>query len=182
MHGGHHRRADELGELEDLLVRVRDADAAAEVDDRARRAADEQRGVLEARLLADRRVVAGDVDRLRVAVPLDLGVEDVLRDVDEHRAGAAGPRDVERLLHHARDLAGVGHEPVVLRDRHRDAGDVRLLERVRADERGGDVRRHRDERHRVHVRVGDRGDEVRRAGAGGIAVVSEPAAGAGLDI
>ena len=100
----HHRRAQELAEREDLLVRVGRPHAAAQVDDRARGGADEQRGVLEPRLLADRRVVAGDVHGLRV-LELELGVEDVLRDVHQHRPGAAGPRDVEGLLHDARDVA-----------------------------------------------------------------------------
>ena len=58
---------------------------------------------------------------------------------------------------------GVGDQHVVLGDRHRDAGDVGFLEGIGADQRAGLLPGDRDHRDRVHVRVGDRGDEVRRA-------------------
>ena len=49
----------------------------------------------------------------------------------------------------------------------RDAGDVGFLEGVGADQRAGLLPGDGDQRDRVHVRVGDRGDQVRRARAGG---------------
>ena len=55
----------------------------------------------------------------------------------------------------------------MLRDRHRDAADVGLLEGVGADGGAGDLAGDRDDRHGVHVGVGERRHEVRRAGAGG---------------
>jgi hypothetical protein len=55
----------------------------------------------------------------------------------------------------------------VLGDRHRDAADVGLLEGVGADVAGTDLTGDGHDRHRVHVRVGQRGDQVRRARAGG---------------
>jgi hypothetical protein len=58
----------------------------------------------------------------------------------------------------------VRDEPRVLDDRHRDPGDVALLEGVRADQVERTWPRDADERRRVHPRVGDRRDEVRRAG------------------
>ena len=74
-------------------------------------------------------------------------------------------RDVERGLDHVRDLVDVLHEPRVLDDRDRDPGDVALLERVGADQDRAHLARDADERRRVHPRVGDRRDEVRRARA-----------------
>ena len=69
-------------------------------------------------------------------------------------------------LKHARDVLDGGHQPGVLDDRHRDALDVGLLERVGADQ----VRRHlagdADDRRRVEVGVGDRSHQVGRPGAG----------------
>src|SRR5581483_3848180 len=55
------------------------------------------------------RLVAGQVDRLRV-VEGRLIDEDVLRDVDQHRARAAGPGDVERLLDRAGEVLDAGDE------------------------------------------------------------------------
>ena len=55
----------------------------------------------------------------------------------------------------------------VLDDRQRDAGDVGLLEAVGAEQVGAHLAGDEDRRHRVHDGVGDRGDEVGGAGAGG---------------
>ncbi len=63
--------------------------------------------------------------------------------------------------------SALGDQEVVLRDRHRDAADVGFLEGVGADRLGGDLAGDRDERHGVHVRVRDRGDQVGGAGARG---------------
>jgi hypothetical protein len=74
---------------------------------------------------------------------------------------------VEGLGDDAGDVGRIGHQVVVLGDRDGDAGDVGFLERVGADGLGGDLPGDRDHRDGVHVRVGDRGDEVRRPGTGG---------------
>ena len=50
--------------------------------------------------------------------------------------GPAGPRDVERLGHDARQVVGVADQVVVLGHRQGDAVDVDLLEGVLADQRG----------------------------------------------
>ena len=88
------------------------------------------------------------------------GLQRVLADVDQHRAGAARRGDVERLGDRARDLRRVGDQVVVLGDRHRDAADVGLLEGVRADRGRRDLAGDGHDRHRVHVGVGDRRDQV----------------------
>ena len=65
------------------------------------------------------------------------------------------------------DVGGLGDQEAVLGDRHGDAADVGLLEGVGADGGAADLAGDGDDRHRVHVRVGDRGDQVGRAGTGG---------------
>ena len=64
---------------------------------------------------------------------LGLGLLDVLRHVNHHRAGPAGLRDVKRLLHDARNVVHVRDEIAVLHDRQRHADDVGFLERAVAD-------------------------------------------------
>ena len=124
-----------------------------------------------------RRAPAREVDGLRVG-EVDLCLLDVTRNVDEDGAAAAGAGDVEGRLHRGADLLHVHHEPRVLDDRHRDAGDVALLEGVGADQGRAHLPRDADERRRVHPGVGDRGDEVRGAGTGGRDGDPDPAGGA----
>src|SRR6202044_3523624 len=91
----------------------------------------------------------------------------VLCDVHEDGAGAAGGRQVEGLADGAGDVLGLGDEEVVLGDRVGDAGDVRLLEPVGADQVRGDLAGDRDHGHGVHVGVRERGDQVGGTGAAG---------------
>ncbi len=62
-------------------------------------------------------------------------------------------------------LTGAAHEEVVLRYGQRDARDVRLLERVPADERPGHVARDGYQGNRVHKRRGQAGHQIGGAGA-----------------
>ncbi len=90
----------------------------------------------------------------------------VLGYVDDDRTRLAVRRDVERLRHDLRYLVGRMHQEVVLRDRPRDARRIRLLERVRADQRKRNLPR--DENHRDAVHAGRRQPRhrVRRARTG----------------
>ena len=62
----------------------------------------------------------------------------------------------------ARQVPHVAHQIAVLRDRHRDAGDIRFLERIGADRCRGDVSGYDHQRHGIHVGRGDAGHQVRR--------------------
>ena len=159
---GHDRDAGELGQSAQLLGGVRLDDAATDVQHRTTRLDDEPSGL--AHLL---RVRAGDgaiARQVEVVGPLErrLRLQSVLRHVDQNRTRTTRRGEVEGLGDRTRDLAWVSHEVVVLGDRHRDAADVGLLEGVGADRLAGDLTGHRHHRDRVHVGVGDRGDEVGR--------------------
>ncbi len=108
------------------------------------------------------RTIPRQVDRRRPGEGR-LTDEGVLADVDEDGARPTRASDVEGLGDRARDLVGIGHEVVVLGDRHRDAADVRLLEGIGPDRAAGHLAGDRDDRHRVHVGVSNRGHEVGRA-------------------
>ena len=114
-----------------------------------------------------RGLVARELGRAGCRRVVDVGADQVLRDVDEHRSRAAGRGDVESLVDVVGDLPRVRHQQRVLDDGQRDADDVRLLEAVRADQVGADLAGDEDGGDRVHHRVGDRRDEVRRARARG---------------
>ena len=66
----------------------------------------------------------------------DVRARQVLRHVDQHRPGTPAGGDVKRLVDRLRDVARVLDQDRVLDDRHRDAGDVGLLEAVGADQVG----------------------------------------------
>ena len=158
----HDRDLRELDESPQFLSGPRPDHAAADVEDRALRRRDELGGLAD--LLAVRtqhRPVAGQVDSRRPGEGRPR-LQGIFRDVDEHRPRAPGRGDVEGLGDDARDLGRVGDEVVVLGDRHRDAADVGLLEGITADRRGVDLASDGNDRHRVHVGVGDRGHQVGR--------------------
>ena len=81
--------------------------------------------------------------------------------------GPAVRGDVERLVQDARQVLDPAHEIIVLGAIAGDAGRVAFLERVRADQMGRHLAGDADERDRIHQRVGEAGDRVGRAGAGG---------------
>ena len=111
------------------------------------------------------RFPARQIDRFWI-FEVERRLLDVARDIDEHRAATARSRDVERGLQRLRQLFDLLDEPRVLDDRDRDAGDVALLKRVRADQVPPHLPGDADEGCRVHPGVRDRRYEVRRAGAG----------------
>ena len=165
--GGHHRDARSLHELRQLLVRVGLDHTAADVEHRALRLRDHLRRLRDLAVVRLRvRLVPRQV-HLRRPGKLDLRVLHVLRDVHQHRAGAAGRRDMEGRGDRAGDFLRLGHHQVVLGYRHGDAADVRFLERVGAQKRRADLPGDSHHRHRIQVGVRDRGDQVGRARAGG---------------
>ena len=121
----HVRLRDEIAER--LTARLADRDAATEVDHRTRRLVNELRGPREI-LCIDRRVHRN----LRRLLRRELTARrcDVLRDIHEHRTLTAALRDAERLPHRIREVLDPAHGVVVLRDRHRDSLDIRLLEGI----------------------------------------------------
>jgi hypothetical protein len=74
---------------------------------------------------------------------------------------------MERLVNRLGDVARILDQNGVLDDRHRDAGDVGLLEAVRADELGAHLAGEKDGGHAVHDRVGDAGHQVGGPGTAG---------------
>ena len=156
-----------FGEGEQLVVSAREDDAVAGEDDGPLGRVDQcgspahlvcQPAVFQA--------VAGQTQLDRVVVIFGRLELHVLADVHQHRARPPRAGDVERLFQRGRQFLHVLDQVVVLRDGQRDAGDVRLLERIRADERRGDLPGDRDEGDRIHHRACQPRDEVRRARPG----------------
>ena len=157
-----------LGELAELAVGAGGDDTAAAVDDGLAGALDGGEGHVDLDGVGrGGQVVAGEVHRgVEVGVG-DEGVLDVLGDVDEDGAGAAGGGDVEGFLDDAGDVAGVLDQVVVLGDGATDLDHGGFLEGVGADDLRGNLAGDGDDGEAVELGVGQAGDEVQRAWAGG---------------
>ena len=92
---------------------------------------------------------------------------DILGNVDDDRAGATRRGDMKCLMNDARQLAGVFHQIIMLGAVARDADRVRFLKGIGADQLRWHLTRDDDHGDRIHQRVGDAGDGIGRAGAGG---------------
>ena len=115
---------------------------------------------------------------MEVTAIVALALQHVLRDIHQHRAGASGGGDVERLVNDLRQLVEVLHQEVVLGAGARDAEGVGFLEGVAADEFAGDLAGDGDDRNGVHHGVDQAGGQVGGAGAGGGAADADLAGGA----
>ena len=111
-------------------------------------------------------LVAGQMDLVDGLV-VRVGLEDVLGDVDQHRAGTAAGGKVERLVDDLGQFADVLDEEVVLGAGACDAEGVGFLEGVATDEFAGDLAGDGDYRDGVHQGVDEPGNEVGRTRAGG---------------
>ena len=101
----------------------------------------------------------------RVPVEQSHGLLGIFGDVDQHRAGASGFRDVERFANRRGHFIGAGHQIVVLGDGQGDAGDVGFLKGVGAQQLAAHLSGDADDRNRIHHRGGDAGHHIGGAGA-----------------
>jgi hypothetical protein len=112
------------------------------------------------------RIIAAQ-DHLGRPDGLGPGLLDVLWEINHHRAGTPRARDVKGLLDHARDLMHVGDQVTMLDNWQRHAEEIRFLEAAFADHGLGHLAGDGDQRHGIHVGIGDSGDEVGGARAAG---------------
>ena len=172
--GGDDRDLQQFGEFEQRFGGPGLEHTTADIEHRPLGLGDQGSGFFdEGRVALHDGPVAGQLHRdgIRV-VPghrrLRVGrVDDVFRNIDQHGAGAARGRNVERLVDDPRDVLGVGDEEVVLGHRHRDAGGVALLERVGADCGKRNLAGDAHHRNRIEHGIGERGDDIGCSRAGG---------------
>jgi hypothetical protein len=106
----------------------------------------------------------------------------VFADVHENRARPAVAGDGEGLAQRRSDVLRAHDQAIVLGDGQRDAGDVRLLERVAADEVRGDLTGDEHGGDGVEHRVRDSRGQVGGSGTGGREGHADLAGGAGVTI
>ena len=121
----HVRLRDEIAQR--LTARLADRNTATEVDHRTRRLVDELCNPGE--ILCIDLGIHRNLRRL-LRRKLTARRRDVLRDIHEYRTLTTALCDAERLPHRIREVLDSTHSVVVLRDRHRDSLDIRLLEGI----------------------------------------------------
>ncbi len=93
--------------------------------------------------------------------------QDVLRQIDYHRTRAAAARDVERVVHRARQVLAALHQVIVLGRRPGDAGGVGFLECIVADQMCRHLAGQAHQRHGIHQRIEQPGDRIGCTGTAG---------------
>ena len=95
------------------------------------------------------------------------GVEHVLGHVHQHWPGTAAPGDVEGFLQYPGQILDSLHQVIVLGDGGGDAGNIRFLEGIPADQRGGHLAADHYQGNGIHVGGGNASDHVADPGAAG---------------
>ena len=111
-----------------------------------------------------------------------LGACDILRDIDQHRAGSAGRCDAECTADGIRQFIHMPYDEIVLGDRHGDTGDVNLLKGISPDQAGTDVAGDGNHRNGVHVCRCDARDQIGRARAACCQTHANLTGGAGIAV
>ncbi len=157
-----------LGEVAHFFHGAGDDDAVAGEDDGPLGVMDQFESLLVF-LRVGRQIgtVAGQLRLGGVPVEFAGGLLRIFRDVDQHRARAAGAGDVEGFANCAGHFVGVGHEVIVLGDGQGDAGDVGFLKGVGADELAAHLAGDAHDGRGIEHGGGDAGDHVGGARSGG---------------
>src|SRR5579864_6161422 len=104
----------------------------------------------------------------RGSLPIKLGscLLSIRGNVDENGTRPAGIRNRERLAHAPRNVLRTRHNDVVLRNRHRNTGDVDLLKRIGAEHLAAHLPGNAHNGRRIEHGSCDAGDHVGRARTG----------------
>ena len=178
-----HRNAGFFGQRVNFALRAGENDAVAGQNDRPPGLVDEsERGVDFLLAREENRFPAMRLGSRGFPVENAGGLLGVLGDVQEHRAGPVGRRNLKGFAQRRSNFLGARDQIVVLGDRKRDSGDVAFLESVGPDHRAADLAGDANDRGRIHHRRGDPGDHVGGARAGGGHGHSHSSAGARVAI
>ena len=112
------------------------------------------------------RLVAPEGNRFRIFI-VKRGVEHIFCYVHQYRPRPAAPGDVESFFQHPGQILDLFHQVVVLGDGSGDAGNIRFLERIPANEVGGYLTADHHQRDGIHIGGGDAGDHIADPGTAG---------------
>ena len=162
-----HGNLRDLGELANFVGGIAKHRAAADVDDRPLRLHDRFSRLLDLRFVAaGERAIAAQIDLVGI-FEFGLGRADIFGNIDQHRPGPSAGRDVKRFLHRLGEIVHVFHQHIVLGAGPADTDIIGFLKRIVADEICRNLPGKRNQRHRIHVRIGQAGDDIGHARARG---------------
>ena len=93
-----------------------------------------------------------------------LGLQHVGGDVDHYRPRTPAACPVKSFGDRLRNFVNRADQPAPLGQRERHAKNVRLLKRIGPDQRAAHLPGDAHQGNRIHLRVGNAGDQIRRAG------------------
>ena len=91
----------------------------------------------------------------------------VFRNINPDRAGPTGGRDMKCFLENPRQICRIHHQIAVLHHRQRHSENVGLLKRAATNHGAWHLTGNHHHRHRIHIRIGHAGDQIRRTGTAG---------------
>ena len=163
--GGHRdiRLPSKFGEF---FTGIRLNDAATRVENRLLRLANhlEDRTNLIGMDATNFRVIARQIHfRIIINIARHQIQLDILRNIDQHWAGSSRSCNVKRLFDDPGNIFGLRHQIVMLGDGPTNFDHRGFLKRITPNQVSGDLCRDRDQRNAVHLRIGDRGYQIRRS-------------------
>ncbi len=178
-----HGRLCAFGEFQHLAHGAADEDAVTGQDDRPLGGVDQfQRGLQIRRHGAQVGPIAGDLHRTVIVFPFDLGHLGILGNIDQHRSRPAGRGDKKGFFDGRGDFAGVRDQVIVLGDGKGDAGNIRFLKSIIADQRADHLPGEKNHRDGIHLGGGNARDQVGGAGAGSGQRYTHQSRGAGVAV
>ncbi|MNI11805.1 hypothetical protein D3C73_649620 [compost metagenome] len=111
-----------------------------------------------------------------------LGRGYILRNIDEYRTFAAGVRDMKGFMNDARKIFNIAHQIAVLRNRHRNACNIRFLESIGSNQAGKDIAGDYHQWNRVHKSGRDPGYQIGCSRTGGCNTYARFAACSGIAV
>jgi hypothetical protein len=97
---------------------------------------------------------------------LDELILHILGNIDQHRPGTPRSGDAESLRNDAQQFVGRTDQEVVFGDRNAQAIGIDFLKGIGTDHRPGHLPGDRHQRNRIQLGVGNRRQQIGRAGAG----------------
>ena len=172
---------NQVNELLQFIGGVRDDRAAADQDKGLAGAADHADRLVDL-LLRDLLFGDREISVRDNGLVVTFGPGDILGDIDQNRAGTAGPGDGKGVSDGLCQVIDILDDPAVLGHGHGDAVDVDLLEGILAQQGQGHVAGDGHHGHTVHIGGRDAGHEIGRTGAAGRHADADFAGGPGIAV
>ena len=161
-----YRESQQTGQLHQSIRRIAKHHTPTGVDHRLSGSRQKLHSLFDLQAVAlNLRGVTANSDRIRIMVRnLDVRIRNVLRDVHNDRAGAAGRRNKEGFLDRFSEFRQVAYQKVMFHAGTCNPNGVTLLECIAANDRCGNLPRQNHQRNGIHIGRRNAGYGIGRTG------------------